>query len=194
MSDDEFNSIKDKVDKAMNITAHIEDNKLRIEAFKIVLERVLDNRVNSDKIPTMSNETRPDQTNGQGFFELISEKVGVTPKSLNDLFAYDDTTKKISFRFLFDDRKVSKNQMDAVLMYMTMRLLGMNQSIAEASEIRDLIVDSHIELKHIADTLKGSKGYFKATGNGKSGNYEITPLGWKRGIELIQEKVAKLGL
>ena len=194
MSDDEFNSIKDKVDKVVNITAHIEDDKLRIEAFKIVLERVLDNRTTSGKIPTMPNGTRPDQTIGQGFFELISEKVGVSPKSLNDLFTYDDTTKKISFRFLFDDRKVSKNQIDAVLMYMTLKLLGMNQSNVGASEIRDLIVDSHIELKHIADTLKGSKGYFKATGNGKSGTYEITPLGWKKGIELVQEKVAKLGL
>lgn len=194
MSDDELNNIKDKVDKAMNITAHIEDDKLRIEAFKIVLERVLDNRANTDKFPTMSDGTRPDQTNSQDFFEQISEKVRLSPKALNDLFAYDDTTKKISFRFLFDNRKVSKNQMDAVLMYMTMRLLGMNQSIAEASEIRDLIVDSHIELKHIADTLKRSKGYFKTTGNSKNWTYEITPLGWKRGIELIQEKVVKLGL
>lgn len=193
MESEKLDEIKEELKNAIDLVKDV-DNELKPEAFKYVLKRML---INSNPSPQISQRqgTNEDQETKQPepttFYEKVSKETGIKIELLEALVGYDEGNNTFKLKISFTRGKEAEKQVDASLVYLTLKKFGLGNGSATSRELREMLGNLKISsLSNFAATMSSKGNYFTINGVKGSSNmtYLITAIGAQKGVEILKEK------
>lgn len=195
MKDEKIAEIQEELSSALGLVKDI-DGDLKIEAFKYVLKRLLGEFESTPLIPnvdvehgrTVGQENEEEPTT---FYERVSKETGIDIEILEALIGYDENKNTFALKFSFTKGKEAEKQIEAALVYLTLKKYGLEEQSGDSRELIELLENLKIgSISNFSTHMSNKGSYFTVNGVKGSPNktYIITKFGLQKGVELLKSR------
>lgn len=182
--------LKAKISIAKKTVEYETDERFRIEAFKIILNNLIQKSLTSKEfqtaIPTSTKSTEGAKAKSQisNPIEQLATKCNISQEHLRNVFEFT----KDKFVLLKEPNAETEleKQIKASVCILTAYKIGLDKEWNTATILTDAISERGISLNHFSKNIATRKDLIKKIGEKKGTKYGVTTKGFQEGTELIK--------
>lgn len=186
----DIKKLKDNIAVAKKAVEGETDERFRIEAFKIILNNLIQESIISNESQTVESKSEKSpkdkkiepQTSNP--IKQLVEKCNIDQEHVRNVFEFT----KDRFVLLKEPEAQTEleKQIRASVCILTAYKIGLGKEWIKSSTLVEALSERGISLNHFAKNIATRKDLIKKMGEKKGTDYGVTTKGWQDGIELIK--------
>jgi len=174
--------IKSKINEVIELVKDLDD-PYRIEAFKIVLDKVLKVGKDDDLQADIPEDVPEDSSINP--MNTLAKEADISVSELKNVFEFEDNEFLLVRKI--DEDTDSKKQVMACQLIITANMRGKKTDWVLGSSLREIVNKNGLgNPKNLAANLSKA-GIFRTKDSGKASKYSLITEGWQAGLESIKQ-------